>query len=78
MPELSDYELQRAAGEIDTAPPPRRASGPWLLVAFLVERLTGAQKHLLRMGPRNVRIIKEKLRGIALALGIPPGELPPE
>jgi hypothetical protein len=43
-----------------------------------LERLTGAQKHLLRMGPRNVRIIKEKLRGIALALGIPPGELPPE
>jgi hypothetical protein len=43
-----------------------------------LERLTGAQKHLLRMGPRNVRIIKEKLRGIALALGIPPGELPPD
>jgi len=41
-----------------------------------LERLTGAQKHLLRMGPRNVRIIKEKLRGIALALGIPSGELP--
>jgi hypothetical protein len=43
-----------------------------------LERLTGAQKQLLRMGPRNVRIIKEKLRGIALALGIPSGELPPE
>jgi hypothetical protein len=43
-----------------------------------LERLTGAQKQLLRMGPRNVRIIKEKLRGIALALGIPSGALPPE
>jgi hypothetical protein len=43
-----------------------------------LERLTGAQKQLLRMGPRNVRIIKERLRGIALALGIPSGELPPE
>jgi hypothetical protein len=41
-----------------------------------LERLTGAQKQLLRMGPSNVRIIKEKLRGIALALGIPVGELP--
>jgi len=38
-----------------------------------LEDLTGAQKQLLRMGPRNVRIIKEKLRGIALALGIPSG-----
>jgi hypothetical protein len=43
-----------------------------------LEHLTGAQKQLLRMGPRNVRIIKEKLRGIALALGIPSGELPRE
>jgi DUF3014 family protein len=43
-----------------------------------LERLTGAQKHLLRMGPRNVRAIKEKLREIALALGIPSGELPRE
>jgi hypothetical protein len=43
-----------------------------------LERLTGAQKHLLRMGPRNVRIIKERLRAIALALGIPSDELPSE
>jgi hypothetical protein len=28
------------------------------------------------MGPRNVRVIKAKLRAIALALGIPPGHLP--
>jgi hypothetical protein len=36
-----------------------------------LERLTPAQKQLLRMGPRNVRIIQAKLREIAAALGIP-------
>jgi hypothetical protein len=41
-----------------------------------LEDLTGAQKQLLRMGPRNVRIIKAKLRQIGLALGIPPDQLP--
>jgi hypothetical protein len=41
-----------------------------------LESLTPAQKQLLRMGPRNVRVIKAKLRAIALALGIPPGHLP--
>jgi hypothetical protein len=41
-----------------------------------LEDMTDAQKQLLRMGPRNVRIIEEKLRGIALALGIPSSHLP--
>jgi hypothetical protein len=41
-----------------------------------LERLTPAQKQLLRMGPRNERIIQGKLRDIALALGIPPTRLP--
>jgi hypothetical protein len=41
-----------------------------------LESLTGAQKHLLRMGPRNVRLVKEKLREIAIALGIPADRLP--
>ena len=40
------------------------------------ESLTPAQKQLLRMGPRNVRVIKTKLRDIAVALGIPPAHLP--
>jgi len=43
-----------------------------------LEGLTRAQKQLLRMGPRNVRIIKGKLRDIALALGIRASELPPD
>jgi Protein of unknown function (DUF3014) len=41
-----------------------------------LESLTPAQKQLLRMGPRNVRVIKTKLREIAVALGIPPAHLP--
>ena len=42
-----------------------------------LERLTAAQKQLLRAGPRNVRMIQSSLRAIALALGIPPERLPP-
>ena len=41
-----------------------------------LERLTNAQKHLLRTGPRNVRTIKSALRQLALALGIPAERLP--
>ena len=41
-----------------------------------IERLSQAQKQLLRMGPRNMRIIQRKLRDIGLALGIPPERLP--
>jgi len=40
------------------------------------EDLTPAQKQLLRMGPRNIRLIKARLREIALALGIPASHLP--
>jgi hypothetical protein len=36
-----------------------------------LERLTAAQKQLLRMGPRNVRVIQRALREIGVALGIP-------
>jgi len=41
-----------------------------------LEHLTAAQKQLLRMGPRNLRIVKDRLRDIALALGIPTQKLP--
>ena len=40
--------------------------------AFLdprLERLSDAQKHFLRMGPRNVRLIKGQLQALAAALG---------
>jgi Protein of unknown function (DUF3014) len=42
-----------------------------------LESLSSAQKQLLRMGPRNVKIIQAKLRDIALYLGIPQTKLPP-
>jgi Protein of unknown function (DUF3014) len=41
-----------------------------------IESATAAQKHLLRMGPRNARMIQQKLREIALALGIAAERLP--
>ena len=41
-----------------------------------VEALSHPQKHLLRTGPRNVRLIQASLREIALALGIPAERLP--
>ncbi len=43
-----------------------------------LERLSPAQKQLLRMGPRNVRRVQDRLREIAGALGIPPEGLPAE
>ncbi len=36
-----------------------------------LQGLSAAQKHLLRMGPRNVRKIQNKLRQMAMALGLP-------
>jgi hypothetical protein len=41
-----------------------------------LQALTASQKHLLRMGPRNVRIVQRTLRSLALALGIPAERLP--
>jgi hypothetical protein len=42
-----------------------------------LEALSPAQKQLLRMGPRNVRIIQDQLRAVARELGIPTTRLPP-
>ena len=36
-----------------------------------LEGLDAAQRHFLRMGPRNVRMVQTKLRELAPALGIP-------
>jgi hypothetical protein len=41
-----------------------------------LEGLTGAQRHLLRMGPANARLVQRALRDLALALGIPASRLP--
>jgi hypothetical protein len=41
-----------------------------------LEGLSDAQKHLLRMGPQNTRKIQNKLREMAVALGVPESQLP--
>lgn len=42
-----------------------------------LDGLTGAQQHLLRMGPTNARLVQRQLRDLAIALGVPAGRLPP-
>lgn len=41
-----------------------------------LEELPAAQKHLLRMGPKNTVKVQAKLRELALALGMPASQLP--
>jgi flagellar basal body-associated protein FliL len=41
-----------------------------------LEKLSQAQKHLLRMGPENVQKIQSKLRELASALGVAPSKIP--
>ena len=43
-----------------------------------LQGLTKVQRQFLRMGPRNVRIVKAKLREVAKYLGIPDTALPPQ
>jgi hypothetical protein len=40
-----------------------------------LEQLTGAQKQLLRMGPKNIRIIQSQLRTFAMTIGVPASRL---
>ncbi len=42
-----------------------------------LEELSDAQRHLLRMGPRNVQRIQARLRELARALGMPEAMIPP-
>ena len=58
----------------DTRLVPRGAS--YAFEDEALEKLTPAQKQLARMGPRNARIIQDKLRQIAIAIGIPSDRLP--
>jgi hypothetical protein len=39
-----------------------------------LEDLSPAEKHVLRIGPRNARQVQDKLRALASALGITPGD----
>jgi Protein of unknown function (DUF3014) len=59
-------------GEIEV----RQAPVLYQFADVKLERLAPAQKQLLRMGPRNTRVVQEKLRELARELGIPPERLP--
>ena len=77
-----DRTLERAIIVLLNTPPidgSERLKPKGIGYAYVDERfesLTPAQRQLLRMGPRHARVIKTKLRDIAVALGIPPGHLP--
>lgn len=79
-----DRTLERAivlllATPIPDQPPqlqPGRAT-EYLYADPALERLTSAQKHLVRLGPAHARAVQTSLRNVAAALGIPPDRLPP-
>jgi hypothetical protein len=48
----------------------------WQMTDETLESLQPAQKHLLRLGPRNEAKVQQKLRELALALGASDAELP--
>jgi len=60
-------------GEVTLVP---KGAASYAFADQRIERLTPAQKQLVRMGPRNARAVQGKLRQIALALGIPAERLP--
>lgn len=65
-------ETPAVAGEIALVP----RGGLYAYNDLRIERLSPAQKQLVRMGARNIQIIQRRLRKIALALGIPRERLP--
>lgn len=74
-----EQTLGRAIGRLLETPVPAgevELVRPKLVYEFAdpqLEKLTPAQKHLLRMGPENMRRVQSKLRALAAALGIEPG-----
>jgi hypothetical protein len=82
-PEPFDRTLERAIVRLlDTPIPPGgeqlipKGAGAYQFADPGLEALSPAQKLLLRMGPRNARIVQDKLREIAHALGVPDERLP--
>lgn len=77
-----DATLERAIVSLLHTPVSDRplAVEPWGIgyrfVDPKLEALTEAQKHLLRLGPSNGRLVQRQLRDLALALGIPASRLP--
>jgi hypothetical protein len=60
--------LETPIVEEDVAVVPKSVS--WEFADPKLQSLTGAQRQFLRMGPRNMRIVKDKLREIAPHLGM--------
>jgi hypothetical protein len=54
-----------------------QSSVNWTFADPKIEALPQAERQLIRMGPRNERIIQDKLREIAPFLGIDASQLPP-
>jgi hypothetical protein len=78
-----DDTLVRAMSELLEAPVvdgPIRLEQKVLSYAMtdaVLEGLSAAQKQLLRMGPKGVQAVHDKIRELAAALGIPASRLPP-
>lgn len=77
-----DRTLERAIVKLLATPPlrePVRVVPRGIVYGFEDPRLEGlspAQKHLLRLGPENARVVQQALRNLAAALGIPKERLP--
>lgn len=77
-----DESLRRAIIELLRTPIPQgdvRVRADSVLYTYADPKLEGlshAQRQFLRMGPDNMRIVKEKLREVAHHVGIPPSALP--
>jgi hypothetical protein len=77
-----DVVLERAIVRLlETPPPPpavvlREGGVTYRFERPELERLSPAQKQLIRMGPRNIAAVQDQLREIARALGIPDERLP--
>jgi hypothetical protein len=70
--------LERAFGRLLSTPDaPADAALLWNYATYQykderLESLSAAEKQLLRMGPRNVRIVKDKLQELAIAMRLVP------
>jgi len=71
-----DEVLAKAARRIIAAPLQQgavaveKAGALWFYADPALEKAGGVEKHLLRMGPRNEKLIQDKVREVAAALGI--------
>jgi Protein of unknown function (DUF3014) len=75
-----DAVVTRALHRIETAPVAegdvavRNEGGTFVFQDERLEAMRDVEKHLLRMGPRNTRLLQAKAREIRQALGLPAPE----